>query len=138
MFAQYVAYEYINGGYLDTQVEHIRKLYKRKRDIMLQALKNYFPSEVKWTIPKGGMFIWITLPKSIDTRLMFQKAIQKKVAYVVGEAFFPDGGNYNSMRLNFSYSDDESIKKGIKRLAEVIKEELSAAYQKGSYVPEGV
>ena len=93
---------------------------------------------MKNTLPKGGMFIWITLPKSIDTRLMFQKAIVKKVAYVVGEAFYPEGGNYNSMRLNFSYSEDELIKEGIKRLAEVIQEELKTTYQQDTYPPEGV
>ena len=137
-FSQYIAYEYINGGYLDKHVEKIKKLYKRKRDIMLESLEKYFPPNVKWTVPKGGMFIWITLPKSIDTRLMFQKAIVKKVAYVVGEAFYPEGGNYNSMRLNFSYSEDELIKEGIKRLAEVIREELKTTYQQDTYPPEGV
>ena len=137
-FSQYIAYEYINGGYLDKHVEKIKKLYKRKRDIMLESLEKYFPPNVKWTLPKGGMFIWITLPKSIDTRLMFQKAIVKKVAYVVGEAFYPEGGNYNSMRLNFSYSEDELIKEGIKRLAEVIREELKTTYQQDTYPPEGV
>ena len=138
VFSQYVAYEYVNGGHLDEQVKTIRTLYKHKRDVMLSALKEYFPEEVKWTLPKGGMFIWISLPKMIDTRLMFQKALSKKVAYVVGEAFFPEGGNYHSMRLNFSYSDDDTIKEGIKRLAEVIKEELSKNFQDEAYPPEGV
>ncbi len=137
-FSQHIAFEYINGGYLDKHVERIKKLYKRKRDIMLKALKEYLPSNVKWTVPKGGMFIWITLPKSIDTRLMFQKAIIKKVAYVIGEAFYPEGGNYNSMRLNFSYSEDNQIREGIKRLAEVIQEELATTYQQDTFPPEGV
>ena len=138
VFSQYVAYEYVNGGHLDEQVKTISSLYKHKRDVMLSSLKKYFPKEVEWTIPKGGMFIWISLPKMIDTRLMFQKALSKKVAYVVGEAFFPEGGNYHSMRLNFSYSDDETIQEGIKRLAEVIKEELSKNFQDETYPPEGV
>jgi 2-aminoadipate transaminase len=138
VFSQYVAYEYIDGGYLDKQVENIKKLYKRKRDIMLDSIKKYFPPGIKWTIPKGGMFIWITLPKNIDTRLMFQKALAKKVAYVLGEAFYPEGGNYNSMRLNFSYSDDDSIREGIKRLADVIKQELSTKFQQDTFLPEGV
>ena len=138
VFSQYIAYEYIKGGYLDKHVERIKELYKRKRDVMLDALKEYFPSEVKWTMPKGGMFIWITLPKSIDTRLMFQKAIAKKVAYVVGEAFYPEGGDYNSMRLNFSYSEDKLIKEGIERLAEVIQDELATTFQQDTFPPEGV
>jgi 2-aminoadipate transaminase len=138
VFSQHVAYRYINGGYLDKHVERIKELYKGKRNLMLKALKEYFPSDVKWTVPKGGMFIWITLPKSIDTGLMFQKAIAKKVAYVVGEAFFPEGGDYNSMRLNFSYSEDDQIIEGIKRLAEVIKDELGTTFQQDAFPPEGV
>lgn len=138
VFSQYVAYEYVNGGYLDRQVAEIRKIYKRKRDVMIKALKDNLPQNVKWTLPKGGMFIWVTLPKKIDTRIMLQKALSKKVAYVMGEAFYPEGGNYNSMRLNFSYSDDKSIVEGIKRLSEVIKEELESVYQENAIIPSGV
>jgi 2-aminoadipate transaminase len=137
VFSQYVAYEYIHGGYLDTQVETIRKMYKKNRDIMIRELNKQFPKEVKWKIPKGGMFLWIELPKTIDTRIMFQKAISKKIAYVLGEAFFPEGGNYHSMRLNFSYSDEEKIKEGIRRLAEVIKDEMTVDYQ-NDLIPGGV
>lgn len=138
VFSQYVAYKYVNGGYLDEQVEKISKMYKRKRDIMLKELKNHLPKEVKWTMPEGGMFIWLTLPRSINTSTMFRKALNKKIAYVVGDAFFPDGGNYNSMRLNFSYSDDETIKEGVRRLTEVIKEELKTTYKKEPFLAEGV
>ena len=138
VFSQYVAYEYVKRGFLDEQVNKISIMYKHKRDVMLDSLQKYFPKQVTWTVPKGGMFIWITLPKTIDTRLMFQKALSKKVAYVVGEAFFPEGGNYNSMRLNFSYSEDDIIQEGIKRLADVINEELSKNFQDDTYPPEGV
>jgi 2-aminoadipate transaminase len=138
IFSQYVAYEYVKGGYLDEQVKEIRKLYKRKRDVMLSALEEFFPEDVKWTVPKGGMFLWVTLPKRINTRLMFQKAVAKKVAYVVGDAFYPDGRNYNSMRLNFSFSEDDIIREGIKRLAEVIKEEMESSFEEESRAPEGV
>jgi len=137
MFSQYVAYEYIKGGYLDIQIQQIKQLYKHKRDVMIKALKEFFPSDVKWTVPHGGMFLWVTLPKHLNTRLMFKRALAKKVAYVVGDAFFPDSSNYNCMRLNFSYSDDEVIREGIKRLSDVIKEETAATYDKDYYV-EGV
>lgn len=136
-FSQYVAYEYIHRGYLNRQIEQIKALYKKNRDVMIKSIEKYFPKKVSWTVPNGGMFLWITLPTIIDTRLMFQKALEKKVAYVVGEAFYPEGGNYNSMRLNFSYSDENTIREGIKRLGEVIREELNG-FQKESYPPEGV
>ncbi len=138
VFSQYIAYEYVHGGHLDGQIKHIRALYKRKRDIMVEEIKKHFPKGVKWTMPRGGMFLWVTLPKSIDTRFMFQKAIGKKVAYVVGDAFYPEGKNYNSMRLNFSYSDDKTIREGIRRLADVIKEELDTSYEEEPFLPEGV
>jgi len=137
VFSQYIAYEYIKGGYLDKHVETIRNMYKKHRDIMIDEIEKQFPPTVKWKVPKGGMFIWIELPKTIDTRIMFQKAISKKVAYVVGEAFFPEGGNYHSMRLNFSYTDEKFIREGIQRLADVIKEELKIDYQ-NDLSPEGV
>jgi len=134
MFVQYIAYEYIKGGYLDLQIQHITKLYRHKRDVMIKALKEYFPKEAKWTVPGGGMFLWVTLPKNVNTRLMFKRAVAKRVAYVVGDAFYPDSSNYNSMRLNFSYSDDDAIREGVKRLAEVIKEEMASPYDKDEYV----
>jgi 2-aminoadipate transaminase len=134
MFVQYVAYEYIKGGYLDIQIKHIRQLYRHKRDVMIKALKEYFPKEAKWTVPGGGMFLWVTLPKNVNTRLMFTRAVEKKVAYVVGDAFYPDSSNYNSMRLNFSYTDDDVMREGIKRLAGVIKEEMTSPYDKDEYV----
>jgi 2-aminoadipate transaminase len=134
MFVQYIAYEYIKGGYLDKQIQHIKQLYRHKRDVMIKALEKYFPEGAKWTVPGGGMFLWVTLPKNVNTRLMFKRAVAKKVAYVVGDAFYPDSSNYNSMRLNFSYSDDDVIVEGIKRLAEVIKEEMATPYDKDEYV----
>ncbi len=137
VFVQYVAYEYIKGGYLDKQIETIRQLYHHKRDVMVEALKQYFPKDIKWTVPHGGMFLWVTLPKHVNTRLMFKRALEKKVAYVVGDVFYPDSSNYNSMRLNFSYSDDDVIREGIKRLAKVIQEEMSLSYDK-EYFAEGV
>ncbi len=138
VFSQYVAYEYISGGYLDIQVKEIITMYREKRDVMLEAIRKYFPKEAKYTVPNGGMFFWVTLPKSINTRAMFKKAVAKKVAYVVGDAFYPDASQANSMRLNFSYSSNEDIKEGIKRLGEVIKEELKAQVTNGEQVGEGV
>jgi len=96
-------------------------MYKRKRDIMLKAMEDYFPEGVKWTKPEGGLFLWVTLPEYIDTKEMFEDAIKNNVAYVVGTAF---AGEKNTMRLNFSYPSDEDIVEGIKRLAKVIKSRI--------------
>lgn len=137
-FGQYVAYEYIKGGHLDNQLEKIREMYGRKRDVMLEALEEFFPDGVEWTTPRGGMFLWVTLPKEIDASVMFKRAVAKKVAYVVGHAFFADETGKNTMRLNFSYSSDKVIREGVRRLAEVIKEELDTSYLEKPVIPEGI
>ncbi len=121
-FGQYIANEYIEKGYLDRHIPKIISLYKRKRDLMLDMMDEHFPDYVDWTKPDGGMFLWVTLPKEMDAEKMFQKAIENKVAYVIGSAFYPKRNHKNTLRLNFTYSTDEQIKEGIKRLAKVIKE----------------
>ena len=123
-FVQYIAEEYIKGGYMREHIPKIIKLYKEKRDIMLDAIEDYFPDGVKWTRPDGGMFLWVTLPEHIDTEKLLQKAIENKVVYVIGAAFYPHRDHRNTMRLNFTYPTNEQIEEGIKRLAKVIKEAL--------------
>lgn len=123
-FVQYIAEEYIKGGYMREHIPKIIKLYKEKRDIMLDAIEDYFPEGVKWTRPDGGMFLWVTLPEHMDTGELLQKAIENKVVYVIGAAFYPHRDHRNTMRLNFTYPTNEQIEEGIKRLAKVIKEAL--------------
>lgn len=122
MFAQYVADEYLRSGMIDRQIKKIRRIYRRKRNIMLKVLKKYFPKGTKWTHPDGGLFLWVTLPLGINTKKLFEKAVKAKVAYVHGDAFCVGISCTNSMRLNFSNTDDDKIEEGIKRLARVINE----------------
>ena len=91
---------------------------------MINSIEKYFPSGYQCNKPKGGMFAWVTLPKDIDTEIMFLDSIKMKVAYVHGKAFHVDGGGERSMRLNFSYSTNEQIKEGIRRLGKVIETKL--------------
>jgi 2-aminoadipate transaminase len=123
-FVQLIAEEYIRTGLIDKQIPKIRKMYKKKRDIMIEALEKHFPKGSNWTKPHGGMFIWVSLPGKIDTKEMFSDAIKAKVAYVPGASFCVDGSGKNCMRLNFSNTDDNKIEEGIKRLAKIIKERL--------------
>jgi 2-aminoadipate transaminase len=123
-FNQLVASEYIDRGQLPRQIEEIRRLYGRKREVMLKALKKHMPKGVKWTKPEGGLFLWVRLPKNLSANDLFPKAIEEKVAYVVGTAFHCDGKGQNTMRLNFSYPSEEQIEEGVKRLASVIRKNL--------------
>jgi 2-aminoadipate transaminase len=123
-FNQVVAYEVGKGGFLDKHVELIRKVYRERRDVMLDALEEHMPEGVNWTHPKGGLFLWVTMPDGMRTIDMFQEAIDQKVAFVPGASFFPCGGGENTMRLNFSNSTPEQINEGIGRLSRVVKEHL--------------
>jgi len=123
-FTQFIANEFIRRGSLDLHIMKICEMYKPKRDVMMETMKKYFPEGYVCYKPKGGMFAWVTLPEGIDTEIMFLDAIKEKVAYVHGKAFHVDGGGKRSMRLNFSYSTNEQIDEGMKRLGKVIKGKL--------------
>ena len=88
---------------------------------MINTMKEEFPEEIKFTNPEGGLFTWVVLPEYMNARDLAVKAIEKNVAFVPGGSFFPNGGNENTLRLNYSSMDDEKIVIGIKRLAEAIK-----------------
>lgn len=124
MLCQRIADEYVSGGYLDKQLALTRGLYGRKQKVMLAALDRFFPKEAKWTHPEGGMFLWATLPKKVDTLQLLPKAIEKKVAYVHGRLFYPNGGGGNEMRLNFTHAEDKLLTEGIGRLGSLISEQL--------------
>lgn len=125
-FTQYIANEFLRQGSLDLHILKICEMYKPKRDIMIKAIEQYFPEGYTCNKPKGGMFTWVTLPEGIDTETMFLDAIKHKVAYIHGKAFHVDGGGARSMRLNFSYSSNEKLEEGIKRLGKVIEEKLAS------------
>ena len=97
-------------------------MYRGKRDLMLKALEEYMPEGVTWTKPDGGLFLLVKLPEWCDAKELFDIAIKKNVAFVIGEAFFCDGSGKNTLRVNYSFMDDEGIVEGVKRLASAIEE----------------
>ncbi len=125
-FTQSIILRYIERGLLDPQIKNIIDVYRRKRDIMLQALETHMPKAegLHWTRPEGGLFLWVTLPDEIYTEEMFTEAVNNDVAYVLGKAFCADSGGEHSMRLNFSYPDEAEITEGIRRLAKAVKARL--------------
>lgn len=126
-FNQYVAYEVARDGFLDEHVKLIRKVYRERRDAMLQALQEYFPPEVTWTHPKGGLFLWVTMPEGTDSDALLRSALTENVAFVAGDSFYANNGHEGSrhMRLNFSHSRPERIREGIRRLSIAVKTQLS-------------
>ncbi|MBN2547995.1 MAG: PLP-dependent aminotransferase family protein [Anaerolineales bacterium] len=123
-FNQIVAYEVSRGGFIDQHVKLIRQVYGERRDVMLAAMDGYFPPGVEWTHPEGGLFLWATLPESMNSAEVLKGAIQQHVAFVPGAPFYPLGGGHNTMRLNFSHASPEKITEGIARLGRVLYEYL--------------
>ena len=108
----------------DTHVETLRSVYGARLQAMLTSLSAHMPEGVSWTEPAGGMFIWVTLPKGMDGAELLKQALQANVAFVPGAAFFADGSNTNTLRLNFSMSAPAKIEQGIARLAQVIRAQM--------------
>jgi 2-aminoadipate transaminase len=126
-FDQMVAYEVVHDGFLDEHVKKIRAVYRERRDVMLAALTEYFPPEVTWTHPQGGLFLWVTLPEGLDLEHLFQAGLRENVAFVPGDCFYPDGDEgRRHMRLNFSHSTPQQIREGVRRLGLAVAREMAA------------
>jgi len=125
---QMVVHKVLTSGMMKEHVAKVRTLYKERRDAMLSALEKHFPEEVKWTRPEGGLFLWITTPKKINTTEIFDIALAQGVAYVPGVAFYPNPveDGLHTMRLNFSYNNPEKNAEGIKRLGIALKQALTS------------
>jgi 2-aminoadipate transaminase len=123
--SQRAVYRYLIDHDLDEHILNIRKVYKRQRDLMVSMIEEHFPEEIKCTKPEGGMFLWATLPENLSSLHLFKLATAENVVFVPGRAFYVDGGGDNTLRLNFSNSDQNKIEEGIKRLAKVIKRVLT-------------
>jgi 2-aminoadipate transaminase len=122
--SQLMVQAYFERGRWQDYVESLTDVYRRRRDTMLDALADYFPPQAEWTRPGGGLFIWAMLPDFIDTTDLLARALRDNVAFVPGEAAFLDGRGRSAMRLNFSGSDEESIREGIRRIGEVVNEQV--------------
>ncbi len=107
---------------MNAHIEKIIEVYRRRRDLMLKALEEHMPEGVTWTHPEGGLFLWVTLPESVDTGEVFKCAAAKKVAFVPGKPFWAGKDVRNTMRLNFSNTTDQNIPIGIQRLGVAIRE----------------
>ena len=120
VFDQYLAAEFLTSGALDRNLQHSVAVYRRRRDKMVSLLKKYMPEGVSWTYPEGGLFLWLTLPEGMDTVALYDKALAAGVAYVAGSFFYKDGSHRNTMRLNFSFIDEEKMEPGIRILASLL------------------
>lgn len=124
VFDQAVIARYFEKGLFEKNLVNTIELYRHKRDFMLSCFDKYMPEGISWTKPDGGLFLFVTLPEGYDATELFNVAIKEDVAFVIGEAFHCDGSGKNTMRINFSFMDDEKTEEGVKRLATAIKKML--------------
>jgi 2-aminoadipate transaminase len=123
--SQYFVSAYFDSGPWEQYVRSLIEIYRRRRDVMLDSLAEHFPREARWTHPEGGLFIWVTLPDYIDTTDLLARALEEHVAFVPGRAAFVDGRGGSSMRLNFSGVAESEIREGIRRIGEVVREQVA-------------
>ncbi|PWR75175.1 PLP-dependent aminotransferase family protein [Methanospirillum stamsii] len=121
ILAQRIISRYLSEYPIDSYIRKITETYQKQCECMLNAIKKEFPDSVSYTIPDGGMFIWVTLPDGCSSLEVFNKALEKKIAVLPGIPFYTHGGGENTMRLNFSNSSFDQIEEGIRRLSEVLK-----------------
>ena len=124
---QAIAYQWFATQPWEDQVARFRAVYRERCDAMLGELAASFPPGCTWTLPTGGFFIWATLPPGIDSREMLAKALRARVAYVPGSACYADDGGSSQLRLSFCFPPPDRIREGIRRLADVIADEISFA-----------
>lgn len=123
-FSQLAVSSYLSGHDWMGQVKAFREQYRERRDAMLDALDDLFPPGAHWTRPGGGFYVWLTLPEGLDSKAMLPRAVTNRVAYVPGTAFYADGFGSRSMRLSYCYPAPDRIREGVRRLAQVVEQEI--------------
>lgn len=120
--SQAIVLKFLQRGHYDDHVEMLCNTYKEHRDAMLRAIDMYFPDNIAYTRPQGGLFIWVTLPEEMNARKLFDACVLEKVAFVSGSPFFAEGGHENTLRMNFSMPGLKEIDAGVDRMSKVMRQ----------------
>jgi 2-aminoadipate transaminase len=134
-FDQRIIYEASRRGVLDRQLPLLRGHYQHKRDVMVDALTSTFGDTMTWPAPRGGFFLWATLPQQLDANGLIPRAVEHGVVYVAGDAFFVNGGGHNLIRLSFSAPTPDRIREGVARLSRAISDEIATGISAPASVP---
>ena len=121
-FTQVLADAFFRRGMLEGYLDRLRPAYSRRAQKMLGSLKTHMPKDVHWTVPRGGFYIWVQLPPSVDASELLEKSIRKGIVFVVGKAFDPQGKKNDCLRLSFSHTAEDKIELGIRKIAEALRE----------------
>lgn len=122
--AQMEISKFLEQNDIDEHIDKIREVYRKRRDLSLSVMEREFPENVTFTRPQGGLFAWITLPEGCDARVVLEKCLERNVAFVPGESFFPNSGQKNHFRINFSNMPEDRIIQGLELLGAVLRETI--------------
>jgi 2-aminoadipate transaminase len=123
-FTQCILYQYMKDNDIEAHIQKIKEIYGQQLQAMLDSIAQCFPAKVAHTTPEGGMFMWVTLPKNTSSRELLDLAIKDKVIFVPGDPFYVNRNETNTLRLNFSCVDEETINIGIRNLGRAIEQLL--------------
>ena len=123
-FTQVLACEFFRQGKLEPYLNRLRQAYKHRADIMLAALQQHMPADVRWNTPKGGFYVWVEMPEHIDANQVLKTSLAKGAIFVVGKAFDPLGQRNHFIRLSFSHMPEAKISRGVEIVAQAIGETL--------------
>ncbi len=124
-FTQSIIFQYLQNNDIDDHIDTIREAYGNQCRAMLNSIQQYFPKRVNYTTPEGGMFLWAELPQNLSSLELFESAVNDKVVFVPGDPFYIHKTGTNTLRLNFSCVDEDTIAVGIERLGKAIKKLMS-------------
>lgn len=125
--AQMTIAEYLKRYDIDKHIERIVEVYRKRRDVAVRCIENYFPDNIKFTHPEGGLFTWVELPEEISARDILTKCLEKKIAFVPGGSFYPNEHKENTFRINYSNMPEEKIENGLQIIGEVIREYIDGS-----------
>ena len=123
-FTQVLANEFVRTGKIYSYIERMRGVYKRRKETMVTAVRKYFPAEVQWSEPRGGFYMWFSVPAKVDVMSVLTACIERGAVFVVGRTFDPEGKDNSHFRLSYSHTPEEKIEKGIQIIGEVLKQAL--------------
>lgn len=123
--AQWAVVEFFAQNDINKHVDQISALYGKRKNLMIEGMKKYFPAGVKYTNPEGGMFLWVKVPGVKDTVELFKKCLKEKVAFVPGDPFFAGEPEPGTFRLNYSNMQEDKIEEGLKRLGKALTDAVN-------------
>jgi DNA-binding transcriptional MocR family regulator len=124
-FTQVLANEFLQSGKMDLYIKKMRVIYQRRKDTMAGAIRKYFPEEITWIEPRGGFYIWLKLPPTLDIMSVLKTSIEKGAVFVIGKTFDPEGKDNSHFRLAYSHTPEDKIEKGIRILGECLKKAIA-------------